>query len=92
MCIKREKKQHMRDKVKNIHHHHIYIYIYIYKEEYKVCKNGHKTAVHEVRKDTLKPHYNPQSTLPLSNISYASSPPNIMTTLIYKTTSHFCYE
>ena len=46
--------------------------------------------VHEVRKATTKPHYIPQNTLPLSSISYASSPPNIMTTLIYKTTPHFC--
>ena len=48
MCIKRENKQHMWDKVKNIHHH-------IYKE-YNVCKNSHYTAAHEVRKDTSKSH------------------------------------
>ena len=84
MCIKREKKLHMWDKVKNIHHH-------IYKE-YNVCKNGHKAAIHEVRKDTSKSHYISQSTLPLSSISYASSPPNIMTTLICKITPPFCHE
>ena len=48
--------------------------------------------VHEVRKVTTKPHYIPQNTLPLSSISYAGSPPNIMTTLIYKTTPHFCHK
>ena len=55
-------------------------------------KSGHKTMVHEVRKDTPKPHYIPQSTLPLSSISYASSPPNNKTTLMYKTTLNFYHK
>ena len=55
-------------------------------------KSDHKTMVHEVRKDTPKPHYIPQSTLPLSSISYASSSSNKKTTLMYKTTLPFCHK
>ena len=49
MCLKREKKQHMWDKGEET-----YI-IYIYIKKYKnVCKNGHKTMVHDNEKDISK--------------------------------------
>ena len=86
MYIKREKKQHMRDKGEEKH-----TSSYISKNTMYV-KSGHKTMVHEVRKDTPKPYYIPQSTLPLSSISYTSSPLNKKTTLTCKTTSLFCHE
>ena len=63
MCIKIEKKQHMWDKSEEI-----YIYIYI-SQKYNVCQSGNKTMVHEVRKDTSKPHYIAQSTLPLTSLT-----------------------
>ena len=37
-------------------------------------KSGHKNKVHEVRKDTPKPHYFPQNNLPLSNIYLLALP------------------
>ena len=58
LCIKREKKQHMWDKgEENIHHHISKNTMYV--------KSGHKTMVHEVRKDTPKPHYIPHKHSPL---------------------------
>ena len=64
----RKKKQHVWDKGEEKHtSSHIYIYIYIYiLKKYNVCnKSGHKTMVHEVRKDTPKPHYIPHKHSPL---------------------------
>ena len=51
ICLKREKKQHMWDKGEETY----IIYIYIYIKKYKnVCKNGHKTMVHDNEKDISK--------------------------------------
>ena len=86
MSIKRENKQHMWNKVKNIHHH-IYrkkntMYVkMITRLRYVKWEKIHKSLTTSL-----------ESTLLLSSISYVSSPPNIMTTLIYKTTPPFCHE
>ena len=62
MCIKREKKQHMKGWVKQ--------HTSIYKTyKYNVCQNGHKTHVQDINvskverkeKDTYNPHYIPQN-------------------------------
>ena len=48
------------------------------------------------RKRYKSPHYVPKKKkkkiLPLTKVSYANFPPKYMTTLIPKTTLHFCHE
>ena len=50
------------------------------------------SEIERKEKDTSNPYYILQYTLPLTKISYTNPPPMSMTTLISKTTSHFCHE
>ena len=92
MCIKRKKKQHMWDKVKNIHH--IYIYIYIYrKKKYNVwVKRSQDNCTSKEKRYNKTSLYQSKTLSPQLVYLYASSPPNKKTTLIYKTTPPFCHE
>ena len=71
MCIKIEKKQHIWDKGEEKHtSSHIYIYQRIqcvWSQDYGTCN---EKGIHKNLTTSLK------NTLPLSRISYASSPPN----------------
>ena len=89
MCIKREKKQHMKRYVKECNNN-----LNIYKKRVQGLLSQCKT-MYLKRKDTKSPYYIPKkkkNTPPNKNISYTNSPSKYMTTLIPKTTPPFCHE
>ena len=102
MFIKIEKKQHIRDKGEEKHtSSRIYIYICVCVcvcvciKEYNVCKKWSQDqgiCNEKYIKTSLHPSKTLKATLPLSSMSYASSPPSTYTTVIYKTTPLFCHE
>ena len=101
MFIKIEKKHICETKVKKNVHHLEYIYICVCVcvcvciKEYNVCKKWSQdqgTCNEKYIKTSLHPSKTLKATLPLSSMSYASSPPSTYTTVIYKTTPLFCHE
>ena len=64
-------------------------------KEYNVCKKWSQDqgiCNEKYIKTSLHPSKTLKATLPLSSMSYASSPPSTYTTVIYKTTPLFCHE
>ena len=81
MCVKREKKQHMKRYVKECNNN-----LNIYQKRVQGLLSQCK-MMYLKRKDTKSPHYIPKKkkkkkALPLTKMSYVNSPPKNMTTLI----------